>query len=340
MSQIYPVTMIDVQGTTLTEEDKSLLEHPAVGGLIFFARNYESPQQLKALVQSIRAIRPDILLAVDQEGGRVQRFREGFVSLPPMGALGRHYAQAPEAALRGATLVGQLMASELIDMGIDISFAPVLDVDDNKCSAIAQRSFSPDPEAVVQLANAFIDGMALAGMASTGKHFPGHGSVTVDSHLEQPVDPRAFAEIEAHDLVPFKALMPRLSGIIPAHIVYSAVDENTAGFSPHWLQQVLRGQLGFDGVIFSDDLGMEGAASAGGFAQRAEAALRAGCDMVLPCNQRLGQIEVIEWLEKHPHQPLRSASLLRAREQAVVMSQQRRSQALAYLETLQAYWEP
>lgn len=338
MSAISPVVMMDVGGTHLNDEDISLLRHPAVGGLILFSRNYEDPQQLRQLVQSIRAVRPEILIAVDQEGGRVQRFRDGFVELPPMGALGKHFAKAPEEALGGATLVGQLMAAELLDMGVDISFAPVLDVDDGTSTIIGDRSFHQDPQRVVQLASAFIDGMQLAGMAATGKHFPGHGSVVADSHLELPVDPRPLAEIKAHDMVPFIALADRLQGIMPAHIVYPQVDSLPAGFSQRWLQTILRQELGFQGVIFSDDLGMAGAAQAGNFAQRAEAALVAGCDMVLACNDRAGQIEVIEWLEKSPMTPTQTVDVLRARPQAVVMSQQRRSQALSYLETLRPYW--
>ncbi len=338
MSAISPVVMMDVGGTHLTEEDKALLRHPAVGGLILFTRNYEDPQQLRQLVQSIRAERPEILIAVDQEGGRVQRFREGFVELPPMGAIGKHFEKAPSQALSGATLVGQLMAAELVDMGIDISFAPVLDVDDGSSTIIGDRSFGKDPQVVAQLAEAFIDGMQLAGMAATGKHFPGHGSVVADSHLELPVDPRPLADIKAHDMVPFTALVNQLQGIMPAHIVYPQVDSQPAGFSKTWLQTILRQEVGFQGVIFSDDLGMAGAAQAGNFAQRAEAALNAGCDMVLACNERAGQIEVIEWLEKHPIAPTQSVSVLRARQQAVAMSQQRRFQALSYLENIRAYW--
>lgn len=338
MSSIAPVVMIDVDGTQLVDEDKALLRHPAVGGLILFTRNYEDPQQLRYLVQSIRAERPEILIAVDHEGGRVQRFREGFITLPPMAVLGKHYQEAPQAALSGATLVGQLMAAELVDLGIDISFAPVLDVDAGISTIIGDRSFHKDPQVVTLLASAFIDGMQLAGMAATGKHFPGHGSVVADSHLELPVDPRALAEIKAHDMVPFVALADRLQGIMPAHIVYPEVDTQPAGFSQYWLQTILRQELGFHGIIFSDDLGMEGAAQVGGYAERAEAAFTAGCDMVLACNDRSGQIQVIEWLEKNTIAPTRHVSLLSARHQAVAMSQQRRNQALAYLDSLQTYW--
>src|SRR5699024_5229469 len=269
MSAISPVVMMDVGGTHLTDEDKALLRHPAVGGLILFTRNYEDPQQLRQLVQAIHAERPEILIAVDQEGGRVQRFREGFVELPPMRALGKHFAKAPTQALNGATLVGQLMAAELVVMVIDISFAPVLDVDDVSSTIICNRSFGKDSQVVGQLASAFIDGMQLAGMAATAKHFPGHGSVVSDSHLELPVDPRPLATIKAHDMVPFATLVDQLQGIMPAHIVYPQVDSQPAGFSKTWIQTILRQEVGFKGVIFSDDLGMAGAAHTGNFSQRA-----------------------------------------------------------------------
>lgn len=332
-----PVVMLDIDGTHLTDEDKELLRHPLVGGLILFSRNYESREQLQQLVQAIRAERNDILLAVDHEGGRVQRFRDGFTAIPPMAALGQQYNDNPEFALDGATLLGQLMAAELLDFDIDISFAPVLDLDDDKSTIIGNRSFHQKAAAVTALAGAFIDGMQLAGMAATGKHFPGHGSVVADSHLELPTDPRSLVDIMKHDVIPFAELAHRLQGIMPAHIVYPAVDNQPAGFSHIWLQDILREQLGFQGVIFSDDLGMAGAAIAGSFAERAEAALLAGCDMVLACNDRAGAVEVIEWLEQHPVAVTQRASSLRRRYQAVTMSQRRRDAAYSYLDNLAPY---
>lgn len=334
---ISPVVMLDIEGTQLTQEDKTLLQHPAVGGLIFFSRNYKNRAQLQQLVQAIRAERSDILLAVDHEGGRVQRFRDGFTELPPMAALGKQYEENPERALDGATLLGQLMASELLDVDIDISFAPVLDIDEDTSTIIGNRSFHHKAAAVTALAGAFIDGMQLAGMAATGKHFPGHGSVVADSHLELPVDPRPLVDIMKHDIIPFAELAHRMQGIMPAHIVYPEVDAQPAGFSSVWLQDILREQFGYRGVIFSDDLGMAGAAMAGSFAQRAEAALHAGCDMVLVCNDRAGAKEVLKWLETHPVAITQEAASLRRRYQAVTMSQRRRELAFVYLEELAPY---
>jgi beta-N-acetylhexosaminidase len=293
--------------------EKDLLSHPGTGGLILFTRNYQDRQQLAELVRQIRAVRPEILIAVDQEGGRVQRFRDGFVRLPPMAALGRRYDQTPQLAMAEASLVGELMASELTELDIDLSFAPVLDLDYGTSTVIGDRSFHGDADAMIALAGAFIDGMSAAGMAATGKHFPGHGHVVADSHLELPVDPRPLAEIEAADLRPFVALAQKLDGIMPAHVIYSAVENQTAGFSRYWLQTRLREQMGFRGVIFSDDLSMAGAHGVGGYAERARAALAAGCDMVLACNNRTGAEEVLDFLAGTPFSGQVPASGLRAR---------------------------
>lgn len=293
--------MMDIEGTRLNEEDKQLLRHPLIGGLIYFARNYESVEQITELSAAIRQERPDILIAVDQEGGRVQRFKEGFTRLPAMQQFLPLYRKNPEAA-HVQHLVndcGWLMAVELLAIGVDFSFAPVLDVDDMQCEAIASRSFSPKPEEVNLLAGEFIKGMNEAGMAATGKHFPGHGSVVGDSHQILPYDNRTFEQVSCHDLIPFQALSKQLNAIMPAHIVFSKVDDKPVGFSSFWLQKVLRQQLGFDGVIFSDDLTMEGAAFVGGYGQRAEAALTAGCDMVLVCNSREGVHIVLNHLSNH-----------------------------------------
>lgn len=286
--------MLDLVGTVLQDDEKAMLSNPLVGGVIYFARNYQSPAQIKALSDAIRGIRPELLIAVDQEGGRVQRFIEGFTRLPAMQKFLPLYRKNAKACLGMVKNCGWLMASELVAVGVDFSFAPVLDVDDSGCDVIANRSFSPKPEEVCALAAAWMAGMHEAGMATTGKHFPGHGSVTSDSHLTQPVDLREFVDIAKHDLIPFVELFADLDAVMPAHILFSKIDaKHTVGFSSYWLQTILRKDLGFEGVIFSDDLSMKGAASVGGYVARAEHALVAGCDMVLICNNRDGVDEVL-----------------------------------------------
>ncbi|MFP1682749.1 beta-N-acetylhexosaminidase [Alloalcanivorax sp. C16-1] len=324
-NEIQPLLMLDLEGLTVTDQERELLRHPAVGGLILFSRNYQAPDQLHQLVRAVRAERPDILIAVDQEGGRVQRFKTEFTRLPPMASLGRYLDRDPEAALAAADLLGELMADELRGFDIDISFAPVLDLDHGHSAVIGDRSFHADPRQAVALAGAFMDGMARAGMAATGKHFPGHGHVAADSHLELPEDPRDRDALR-DDLWPFRALAPRLDGIMPAHVRYPAVAPEPAGFSPHWLGQVLRGECGYRGVIFSDDLAMAGAAEAGDYPQRAEAALAAGCDMVLVCNDRAGAVQVMQWLETQSFQGRVPAAALRGRPRAP-MALSRRHQA-------------
>jgi beta-N-acetylhexosaminidase len=292
------VLMLDIEGTALNAVETEQIKSPQVGGLILFSRNYDTPDQLKSLMTSIRALRADLLVAVDQEGGRVQRFREGFTRLPPMAALGRRWLQNPHHAIACAHELGWLMATELRRFDIDISFAPVLDLDWGQSSVIGDRAFGADPEVVIQLAGGVMAGMHEAGMAATGKHFPGHGWVQADSHLELPIDERSMAEIEEQDLRPFDALIRRgLDGVMPAHVVYSQVCSAPAGFSSYWLQQVLRQRLHFDGVIFSDDLSMEGASQAGSYAERCDRALAAGCDMVLVCNHPDGAGQVLEHLQ-------------------------------------------
>jgi beta-N-acetylhexosaminidase len=292
------VLMLDIEGTALNAVETEQIKSPQVGGLILFSRNYDNPDQLKSLMTSIRALRADLLVAVDQEGGRVQRFREGFTRLPPMAALGRRWRQNPHHAIACAHELGWLMATELRRFDIDISFAPVLDLDWGQSSVIGDRAFGADPEVVIQLAGGVMAGMHEAGMAATGKHFPGHGWVQADSHLELPIDERSMAEIEEQDLRPFDALIRRgLDGVMPAHVVYSQVCSAPAGFSSYWLQQVLRQRLHFDGVIFSDDLSMEGASQAGSYAERCDRALAAGCDMVLVCNHPDGAGQVLEHLQ-------------------------------------------
>lgn len=297
--------IVDVAGLTLLPEDEALLRDPWVGGIILFARNYASPAQLVALVESIRAVRPELLVCVDQEGGRVQRFQEGFTRLPPMASIGAAYQQDPLLGMRQSHDCGWLMAAELRSCGIDLSFAPVLDLDDKHCAVIANRSFSPDPDVARMCASAFIDGMHEAGMCATGKHFPGHGAVSGDSHHETPVDSRTLEAIIAHDISPYRHLCEtgRLDAVMPAHVVYSAIDQQPAGFSSFWLQDMLRQQLHFDGVIFSDDLTMEGAGVIADMGGRAQAALAAGCTALLVCNQRPAQLAVIEALKQSGKQP-------------------------------------
>ncbi len=280
--------MIDIAGTTLSQYDKEKITHPNTGGVILFARNYEAPAQITALSQQIRAARQGaILIAVDQEGGRVQRFQTGFTRLPPAAA----YAQQPELTQDA----GWLMAMELLVLGIDFSFAPVLDIDCGISSIIGNRSFSQDPEQACQLSSDFRVGMRRAGMAAIGKHFPGHGTVALDSHLTLPVDERSYQHIAAHDLLPFKHLIQEgLEGIMPAHVVYPAIDELPAGFSSIWINEILRQQLGFQGAIFSDDLSMQGAAAIGDFDLRAKLAREAGCDMLLVCNNEPAAEQVLE----------------------------------------------
>lgn len=296
---IGPV-MIDLEGLELTVEEAELIKHPLVGGIIFFARNYESTEQLQALVTQVQqAANKTILTCVDQEGGRVQRFKAGMTLLPPLRKLGEIFDQSEQEGMAAAKAMGWLMASEVIGLGVDFSFAPVLDLDYGVSEVIGNRAFHSDEKKVSQIARAYIQGMNEAGMACVGKHFPGHGAVVADSHLELPTDERRVAEIMEKDVIPFAELseLGILDGIMPAHVVYSDMDSNPAGFSKSWLQQVLRGRLGFNGAIFSDDLDMAAAGVAGSFVERAEIALSAGCDMVLVCNNRKGALEVLDGLK-------------------------------------------
>jgi beta-N-acetylhexosaminidase len=279
--------MLDVQGVQLTAEDCARLNHPLVGGVILFARNDESPRQLIDLTASIRAQRnPPLLIAVDHEGGRVQRFREGFTRIPAMRELGKIWDEHPKRAKHLAQQVGYVLAAELRASNVDFSFTPVLDMDYGSSGVIGDRAFHSEPQAIAELAHSLLLGLKQGGMQSVGKHFPGHGFVRADSHLEIPVDSRSYTDIELADLIPFRQMVNYgLTAIMPAHVIYPRVDSAPAGFSSIWLQKILRGELGFEGCIFSDDLSMEGAAVAGGIVARAEAALNAGCDMVLVCNK-------------------------------------------------------
>ncbi|MCX4187116.1 beta-N-acetylhexosaminidase [Methylophaga sp. OBS4] len=304
--------MVDLLGPELSQQEKEVLQHPLVGGVILFSRNFESPEQITALTSAIHKLRePHLLVAVDHEGGRVQRFRTGFTRLPPVGAMGKHYMQQPQLTLQRAEQTGWLMAAELRAVGVDFSFAPVLDLDYGVSEVIGDRSFHRDPKAVTEMARSYIQGMKKARMSAVGKHFPGHGAVAVDSHLGLPVDKRHFEDMLQADMLPFSRLcQTELAGIMPAHIVFEQCDDMPAGFSRYWLQEILRQRFGFQGAILSDDLSMEGAAMIGGPLERAEAALEAGCDMVLVCNNP-GSVEtVIDGLRIKPD-PLRHARLVR-----------------------------
>lgn len=301
MSQTFGPIILDVLEPELNAEEKEILEHPLVGGVILFTRNYENPSQIKHLCKSIREVRQNpLLIAVDQEGGQVQRFCEGFTRLPAMGEIGELYDKDPVKAKRYAEQCGWQMASELLAVGIDLSFAPVLDLNRGLNPVTDRgRSFHRQPEIVTELAASLIAGMHQAGMAATGKHFPGHGAVTIDTHVSMPTDERDFATIAEEDLVPFAELIKQqIDAVMPAHILFPAVDDKPAVFSERWLKDILRKQLNFTGIVFSDDLNMGGAHSAGNYAQRAQAALTAGCDMALICNNRAAAITILDQLPR------------------------------------------
>jgi len=290
--------VLDPTGTALTDDDRRRLCHPAVGGVILFAHNFESGEQLRALTEEIAALRePRLFVCVDHEGGRVQRFREGFTPIPPMRALGRLWDRERGAALETAQAVGYTIGAELDAHGVDFSFAPVLDLDYGASSVIGDRALHFDPGAVGALGAALVQGLAAAGLAAVAKHFPGHGFAALDSHVSVPRDDRRVRDIMRKDVAPYQAAIAAgLKGVMPAHVIYSQADAEPAGYSRYWLQTVLRGELGFEGLIFSDDLSMEGASTAGGVPERARAALAAGCDMVLLCQDPAGQDRLLEAL--------------------------------------------
>lgn len=299
----YSPLMLDLAGTELTAEEKELLQHPMVGGLIFFTRNYHDAEQITELVTAIRkAATNDILIAVDHEGGRVQRFRDNFTELPAVSTLGKLYEDNPAESLQLAQQHGWLMASEVKSVGIDFSFAPVLDLDYGISDVIGERAFHQQADVVSQLAAAYIQGMRDAGMAATGKHFPGHGAIKADSHIAMPVDQRSKEAIFKADVIPFTQLFAQgLEAVMPAHVIYPQIDNQPSGFSRVWLQDILRKQLNFEGAIFSDDLSMKGASVVGGYTERAEAALEAGCDMILACNDRDGAVEILDNVSVKPN---------------------------------------
>jgi beta-N-acetylhexosaminidase len=287
--------MLDVVGTELTADDVRRLQHPLVGGVILFKRNFINNSQLKVLTASIHEVRtPPLLIAVDHEGGRVQRFRDGFTKIPAMREFGKIWDSHPKKAKQLATEAGWILAAELRAHGIDFSFTPVLDMDYGDSLVIGDRAFHLKPQAINDLAFALMQGLKKGGMAAVGKHFPGHGFVVADSHVSMPVDDREFDQIAQHDMQPFKMMIDDgIQAIMPAHVIYPKVDDKPAGFSARWLQKILRERLGFNGVIFSDDLSMEAATAGGDVTTRALAALNAGCDMVLLCNQPAMQDELL-----------------------------------------------
>ena len=305
--------MIDLQGPELTSEERELLRHPLVGGVILFTRNYTDPAQLTALVAAIHAVRsPPLIVAVDHEGGRVQRFRSGFSELPPARRIGHEFDIDPRAGLELARRMGWLMAAELRAHGVDISFAPCVDLDYGASEVIGDRAFHARADAVAQLAVAYMHGMRDAGMAATAKHFPGHGAVVADSHLTLPADRRDLVDLE-DDLAPYRRLMANgLPAVMMAHVLFPEVDSVPASFSARWIRHILRGELGFQGVVFSDDLSMAGAAALGDIVVRCRRALEAGCDMLLVCNDRAAVTAVLDHLDVQP-EPASQLRLVRMR---------------------------
>ena len=316
------VVIADVDGTHLNDSDRARLLHPQLGGVILFARHYESVAQLCTLTAEIRALRgEDFIIAVDHEGGRVQRFRDGFTAIPPMRKLGELWDRDEDAALKLAQDCGYVLAAELRACGVNLSFTPVLDLDYGASGVIGDRAFHRDPSIVSALAAVLQRGLSEGGLASCGKHFPGHGYIRADSHHEVPIDERAYAVIEAEDMMPYKRLIAAgLSSVMPAHVIYPKVDAQPAGFSRKWITEILRGHYRFEGVIFSDDLSMEGASVAGGYDARAEAALGAGCDMVLVCNDPVNADVVLQGLAKRATAPVAASRLTYLRKRAPAAS--------------------
>jgi len=304
-----------VLGPALTDADVARIRHPAAGAVILFARNYQNPEQLAQFTAGIERQRePALPICVDHEGGRVQRFSEGFTAIPPMRALGKLWDRDRDFGRDAASAIGYVIASELGAHGVDFSFAPVLDLDYGGSSVIGDRALHFDPTAVGALGACLVRGLAQGGVAAVAKHFPGHGFAEADSHVAVPTDDRPFKEILKKDLLPYRAVIEGgLAAVMPAHVIYPQVDPNPAGYSAHWLQEVLRGQFLFDGIVFSDDLSMEGAAVAGGPPERARAALEAGCDMVLLCNQPEALDALLDSLKDTPLQ--KSDRLERMRRQ-------------------------
>lgn len=304
--------MLDIEGLALSPADRNLLREPAVGGVILFSRNFESVKQLTELVADIRALRsPPLLIAVDHEGGRVQRFREGFTLLPPMRRIGREFDRDRDSGSRLARQAGWLIAAELRAAGIDLCFAPCVDLDWGISEVIGDRAFHKRPDAVSDLGSAFARGLRSAGMAAVAKHFPGHGAVVADSHLRLPVDRREYGLI-LEDMRPYERMINTgaVAGVMLAHIVYQEIDSTPAGFSEYWIQRELRSRLGFGGAVFCDDLSMQATTNYGSMAQRAQLSLAAGCDMILVCNDRDRALQAVDALNDYSN-PLSLVRLAR-----------------------------
>jgi len=306
--------MIDIAGTALSADDREVLRHPLVGSVILFSRNFQDPEQLAALTASIRALRsPALLTAVDHEGGRVQRFREGFTRLPAAHTLGRGFEEDRRSTLALVQTAGWLMAAELRAAGVDFSFAPCVDLDYGVSEVIGDRAFHSDADAVAALATAYMTGMREAGMAATAKHFPGHGGVVADSHIALPVDRRELVELEA-DLRPYRLLIANhLTAVMAAHVVFARIDSLPASLSPRWIGEILRKEMGFHGCVFADDLTMAGAAAFGDVAARARLAAAAGCDVLPICNDRKAVLSMLEHFKPEALNPASQARLMRMR---------------------------
>jgi beta-N-acetylhexosaminidase len=284
----------DVEGLTLTSEDKEILAHPFISGVILFSRNYESIEQLRELAHQIKLVSPKLIITVDQEGGRVQRFRTGFTELPAMGTWGERYVHSPEETKKEFALMLGTMVNELRNVGIDSTLVPVLDIDYDRNTVIGHRSFGNNKNIVMQLSEFMVDQFHTLRSPVTGKHFPGHGWVTLDSHFHLPIDERSFEEIAKHDLYPFSQLSKKLDAIMLAHVVYENIDPLPVCFSRFWINDILREQLQYDGLIMSDDLSMQAVAKMCSYEDRARRALEAGCDILLACNSRAGVVEVLD----------------------------------------------
>ncbi|MGH1462660.1 MAG: beta-N-acetylhexosaminidase [Neptuniibacter sp.] len=314
MANLEATLFLDLDGTALTTEEERILTNPLIGGVILFARNTQSAHQVKQLVESIRAIRPETIISIDQEGGRVQRLKEGVTRLPPVQSLNEIFIKDRDEGLAAAKELGYLMAAEMRMLDIDISYAPVLDIDYGHNEVIGNRAFSDDIDAVIALSGSYIEGMSEAGMAATGKHFPGHGWVSSDTHLEGAVDTRSFEELCSSDLKPFQqAIDNQIEAMMLAHVTYPECDELPAGYSRFWLCQILKEKLNYQGIIFSDDLCMKAAHSAGTYTDRVKAALDAGCQAILCCNERQGTLEILEYMHSVNCSPLDSLACLKGR---------------------------
>ena len=327
--------ILDIVGHFATAEELRILEHPCVAGVILFSRNYANREQLLQLTRQLTDHREDLILCVDHEGGRVQRFREGFTRIPPMGAVGRLWTSDSELARTAAGEAGFVIGAELSAAGLDLSFTPVLDLDFGRSAIIGDRAFHSDPHVVGVLGAALIRGLRDAGMPAVGKHFPGHGYAEADSHVALPVDGRDYTQIETADIQPYRdAIDAGLAAVMPAHILYASSSSTPAGFSEFWLQDVLRKRLNFEGIIFSDDLAMEGAMAAGSLDSRARAALSAGCDLLVFCNRPQEQGALLASVEDIPGKPARDLGLVRGRRSEAPISSQRYDAGLDLLSRL------